>query len=130
MRKPERKRTNPKPRRVSPLPAELNAEQIAARARYIGSAFHKDIPSFAGLVPHPRPDASICPRHLGNQQGLIQDWLRAAIANGQVSGNDLRGDFPHKVWHREGNLVYEAVGDSNGLYHGYPLESEETVHGL
>lgn len=130
MRRPERKRKNPKPRRITAAPENLVLRNVAERARYIGSAFHKDIPSFAGPAPHPRPDASICPRNLECQQAQIQYWLEQAIVAGNISGHDIRGQFPHKVWHREGDVVYEAVGDSNGLYHGYPLEPDETVLGL
>jgi len=130
MKRPERRRINPKPRRRTDPPQGVNLAEIADAAHYIGSKYHKDSPSFVGNAPHPRPDASICPRYLSSEQPTIQNWLREAIQRGNISGVDLRGRFPHKVWHRVGTLTFEAVGDSNGFYHGYPLEPDEVVHGL
>jgi len=97
----------------------------------VGSVYHKDVPSFAGPVPRPRPHASICPRELAGQQRQIQVWLHGAIRQRQF-GALWEGGFPRYVWHREGNLTYEArlVNHQAGEYKGYPLEADEKVQGL
>jgi hypothetical protein len=131
MRAPNRKRVNPKHLAVATPPAGANLDAIGARARYVGSVYHKDAPSFAGQVPRPRPDASICPRHLARRQPDIQIWLRDAIRLGHC-GALWEGDFPRYVWHREGPVTYEArlMSSNAGEYKGYPLEADESVRGL
>lgn len=131
MKRPERKRPSKKDRAVSPPPANVDLSQVAAKARYTGSVYHKDSPSFAGSAPRPRPVASICPRELSQQQAQVQAWLKAAILAGNF-GYDWRQEFPHHVWHRVGTVVYEAclTNSGNGEYHGYPLEPDDIVEGL
>lgn len=104
---------------------------MAARVRYVGAVYHKDMPSFAGTVPPRRPHASICPRELAGQQRQIQTWLQGAIRRGQF-GAQWEGGFPRYVWHREGNVTYEArlVNRQTGEYKGFPLEPDEEVQGL
>ena len=53
-----RQRGNPKAQKVAPPPVGANLAQVAAACRYVGSAYHKDRPSFAGMPRH-RPDASL-----------------------------------------------------------------------
>lgn len=98
---------------------------MAARASYIGSPEHKDTPSFAGQ-PKPRADAAICDRTLASKQMQVTRWLRKAIRLGSASSY-WEGDFPRYVWHREGDVVYEArlVNHVKGEYKGYPLNREE-----
>lgn len=130
MRKPRHQRPNAKHRRVQAPPQGVNLQQVARSSRYVGSVYHKDTPSFAGPVPSPRPDASLCPRTLANQQQLVQDWLRAGIGNSHTGA--WRGGYPQYVWYRHGRTVYEARQGSpgSGEYHGYPLQPEEVVRGL
>ena len=77
-----------------------------------------------------KPPASICPRGLAQQRGLVEEWLKQAIRRGNVG--DWQGKFPERVWHREARVIYEAVltRPLAGEYHGYPLEPHETVEGL
>ncbi|MBM4032907.1 MAG: hypothetical protein FJ291_14120 [Planctomycetes bacterium] len=104
---------------------------MAGRVRYVGSVYHKDMPSFAGTVPPRRPHASICPRELARQRDTIQEWLRRAIRQGHFSAL-WEGGFARYVWHREGNVTFEArlVNRQTGEYKGFPLERDEEVHGL
>jgi hypothetical protein len=113
-------------RRVVEQPA-ANREEIAARATYVGSPEHKDIPSFAGH-PRPRADASICTRTLASDQETVTSWLRQALLAGNHS-EFMDGDFPRYVWHHDAtaDLSYEArlVNREQGSYKGYPLNPGE-----
>jgi hypothetical protein len=130
MRAPTRKRIGH--RRVVTPNADVNLAEIARRARYVGSQEHKDTPSFAGQ-PHPRryPPASLCPRSLAGEQEFVTRWLRTAIERG-ATGSYWVGGFPRLVWHKEGDVVYEAYLTNSGLgeYKGYPLEQIEWPKGL
>ncbi|NLX20350.1 MAG: hypothetical protein GXY55_01600 [Phycisphaerae bacterium] len=130
MKKPQRQRRRAQVRRVEGLPVGIDLKALAAKATYGGSPYHKDIPSFAGRPPKPRPGASICPRGLAKQRDRVEKWLREAIEQGHVGL--WQGDFPLRVWHREGSTVFEAVLTRSkvGEYHGYPLEPNEKVEGL
>ncbi len=130
MKRPERRRRSPTVRRIEAPPPGVDLEAVAAKARYTGSPYHKDMPSFAGPVPRNRPDASICPRSLASQRAQVQGWLQSAIKCGNVGL--WSGDFPQRVWHREGDVTFEAVltRPIAGEYHGYPLEPSEGVEGL
>ena len=129
-RRPTFRRDNPKARVVQPPPDGTRLDEVAANCRYVGSPYHKDIPSFAGTTRAPRPDASICPREFANALDQIQTWLRDAIVDGRCGGWE-RG-FPRYVWHREADIIYEAREGSpgSGEYHGYPLEPWQIVRGL
>jgi hypothetical protein len=131
MRAPKHKRANPKHLAIGAPPANVNLAAVAGRIQYIGSVYHKDLPSFAGSVPRHRPDASICPRRLAWLQVDIQEWLREAVRHGHCSAL-WEGDFPRYVWHRDGSTTYEArlINSQTGEYKGYPLESDEHVRGL
>lgn len=121
MRTPRRRRPR---RRAQYVPAGRDLDALAGRARYVGSPEHKDMPTFAGQ-PHPRGDASICPRER-NDLDLVTDWLRSAIRAGSVGG-PWEDDFPRYVWHREEGTVFEArlVNRGDGSYKGYPLTRDE-----
>lgn len=131
MRRSDHKRTNRTWRRVLDPPPQEVRRATADRATYLGSAYHKDTLSFAGMPARRiKADASICPRTLAHERPRIEGWLREAIRRGNVGV--WMGDFPEQVWHREGEVTYEAVltRGSAGEYHGYPLEPNETVEGL
>lgn len=131
MHAPKRRRVNPKHLVVGTPPQGVNLSAVANQVRYVGSVYHKDILSFAGQVPRPRPDASICPRHLAWRQADVLIWLQGAIRQGHC-GSLWEGSFPRYVWHREGGVTYEArlMNSRSGEYKGYPLEADETVRGL
>ena len=130
MKRPRHQRRKPHVRRVVEPPADVDRADVAARATYIGSPKHKDMPSAAGPVPRPRPDASICPRELTRDPERVERWLRDAISMGNVGS--WEGTFPSPVWHKEGAVTYEAhlTRPNVGEYHGYPLEPHEEVEGL
>ena len=56
----------------------------AGAVEYVGSPEHKTYPSFAGR-PRPRFTGSLCDPAFKNMQTTLTEWLRQAIANGQVS---------------------------------------------
>ena len=113
-----------------PPGTDVNLADIAERATYVGSPEHKDMPSFAGR-PRPRSDATICDRQLTRNIDLVVQWLRTAIRRG-ATGGYWEGDFPRRVWHKDGEVVYEArlVNHVLGQYKGYPLTKKEWPKGL
>ena len=123
-------RNNPKARSVRKPPTGIDLAQVAGSCHYVGSPYHKDIPSFAGMPHGRRPDANICPRNLADCRELVEGWLREAVRNGQVGA--WNGNYPRYVWFRKGEIVYEARDGSpgSGRYHGYPLEPWQEVRGL
>jgi hypothetical protein len=132
MRKPNRRRGNPKQLAIGPIPANVDLAQVASRAQYIGSVIHKDSPSFAGSMPHPQPARSVCPRALNQNRAHIQQWLQAAIVAGRC-GSDWISGFPKYVYHRAEETVFCGQLMSpygQGHYKGYPLERYQEVRGL
>ncbi len=131
MARPTRRRNNPKHRFVAPPPDGVDLVALVTRVRYVGSIQHKDTPSFAGRSIRPRPDSSLCPRELANDQPRIQGWLEDALRAGMV-GATWDGEFPRYVWRLQGETIFEArlTNSVTGEYKGYPLEPDETVEGL
>lgn len=114
--------------RTSFVPANVDLEAVAARATYIGSRDHKNIPSYAG-PPGLRPDASCCPVELSRELDRVVSWLRDGIRRG-LTGGPWEGKspgFPRYVWYKDGATVYEGrlVNREMGQYKGYPLEESE-----
>lgn len=91
---------------IGPAPPNVDLEDVANRALYVGSPEHKDTPSFAGN-PRPRADASICDRRLAQDLEQVGNWLRSALLSGQVS-QYWEGGFPRYVWYKAGDTVYEG----------------------
>jgi hypothetical protein len=50
--------------------------------------------------------------------GVLQEAIRR-----QCVGSEFRGGFPHLVWGRYQDELYEAqlTNQGNGAYHGYPV---------
>ena len=130
MKPPKQRHRSTKDRAISPPPPEVLLSEVATSVQYTGSPYHKRIPSFAG-PPSFRPDASICPNKLATRQDDIEQWLKRAVEAGHCGG-DWKQGFPHHVWHREGEILYEGclTNPGNGEYHGYPLEPDAVVRGL
>ncbi len=122
MRRPARRRQPRGDRAIPPPGSDL--VQLAAAARYVPSAEHKDRYGPAGIA-RLRSDATRCPTDLTEEQ--IQDWLKEAITAGDVGG--LWGDMPYPqlVWKRVGVTVFEGrvSNAEQGWYHGYPLDPTE-----
>ena len=129
-RRPTFQRGNPRARRIQPPPEGIDLAAVAESCRYVGSPYHKDVVGFAGTPRGRRPSATMCPRELANRRELVEGWLRDAVRAGNVGAWDAR--FPRYVWHREGNVVFEARQGSPGPgeYHGYPLEPSQPVRDL
>lgn len=109
------------------LPPEgVDLQDVAARAKYVGSNEHKSYPSPAG-PPRLRPwDASACDPAFKDQQDLLTNWLQEAIAAGNI-GAPWMIDFPRYVWVRRDDVCYEAYATNHelGQYKGYPLKPDE-----
>lgn len=131
MRQPERRRDNPKARKVVAPPPDVDLATVAASCHYVGSPYHKMSLGFAGKPRGSRPDAGICSSDLRNDRERVQEWLRKAVKAGHVGAYWERG-FPRYVWYRDGATVYEARQGSpgSGEYHGYPLDPNQQVRGL
>ena len=129
MRKPRRprRRGNPGARVVQPPPDDVDVDDIANNATYVSSPYH----SLAVPAPRPRPDATLCPLSVSKNPIRIIRWLRDSIRQGRTGSWSGNG-FPKYVWHRVGDVIYEAREGSpgTGIYHGYPLDSSQTVRGL
>lgn len=103
MKRPRFPRNNVKVRRVRQAPPEVDLAEVADSCCYVGSPYHKDRPSFAGMSHGRRPDASICPSHLATCRQLVQSWLREAIRKGQIGA--WTGGYPKYAWFRDGEAV-------------------------
>lgn len=124
------RRHRPRLRTMVDPPPGIDLLKLAKRVRYVGSPEHKKHPSFAGQ-PRPRADASLCDPSLATTQTELTRWLQAGIRRGYV-GAPWEGDYPRYVWHKVGDVVYEArlINRENGQYKGYPLRPEEYPQGL
>lgn len=125
MRKPTRHRDNPKVRRRLPPPRDVDVCRVAENCRYVGSPYHR-----RGRAIHRRPDATLCPEHLSNDNQRVEGWLRASVRAGQTG--PWEQGFPKYVWHVEADTIYEARqgAPGSGEYHGYPLRDTQRVRGL
>ena len=126
MRRPERRRNNPKARVVRPPPDGVDLDAIAEQVTYESSLYHSTVTR----IRRPRPDASKCPPEVSKDLERVERWLREAIAQGWTGVWDK--GFPRYVWRRVGDVIYEARQGSpgSGVYHGYPLYPEQDVRGL
>jgi len=95
---------------------ELEAAALAVK--YAPSNYHCKID---GKLARRVKPATPCPRDFTLQQA--GDAIRAAIRAGRVSQRWM-GGFPKHVWHKEGNVWYEACTEPGnlGTYHAYPVE--------
>ncbi len=71
MRRPTFQRNNRKARRVCEPPAGVELAEVAESCCYVGSPYHKDRPSYAGMPRWRKPDASICPGHLSTCRQFV-----------------------------------------------------------
>jgi hypothetical protein len=116
-------------RRIAEL-ARLTPEEredLAARATYTGSGYHKRFPAVYGFGPNasPRPSKSLCdgirvvPKEEAEQKGMFSEPLEQG--------------FPKYIWSVDGTgEAYEAKTHQNdrGQYHGYRLEEHDPMRAL
>lgn len=103
-----------------------SSDEIARRARYVGSPEHKGAWS-PEHQPHLRSDASECPRHLSVDPEQNSLDLQRAIRLHCV-GADFEEGFPRYVWAWVNGRVWEArhIRGPVGTYKAYgPLEDVE-----
>src|SRR6266699_551723 len=106
----------PKHSVIVPWPTGVpQPQEVAAQVTYVGSAEHKDVPSFAGN-PALRSTASRCDPRYQNPE-LITDALREAIRR-ECVGAEFEGVFPKYVWGWFDGQLYEArhIGGAGGQY--------------
>ena len=117
-----------KPKRVATAPSADKLAYAAANAFYRPSEYH--CPGVGGrrLKFRPKP-SSICPRGWGDDEAT--DAIREAIRRGNVSEN-WEDSFPRYVWHRDGEVLYEArhTRGPSGSFHAFPIEEIQAPRGL
>lgn len=128
MRSPGRKRARPQELARDIALAELR--DLSGNVTYVGSPEHKSYPSFAGQ-PRLRSDATPCPKEI-NDAGIVTEWLRRGILDGQVSAYRDQGRFPRYVWSRIQDRWFGArlVNAESGSYKGYPITDGEVPREL
>src|SRR4051812_7698231 len=114
------RRPRPTPKKIHPATERMTEPQLAdlaAKATYVGSSEHKDVPAMS-IVPKPRqggfhidqaeeaeinnPDCSLCPRKWARRQvTAASDLLREGIRLGQVSADATPESLPSRVWVRD-----------------------------
>lgn len=109
--------------RVAPPPG-VDLTQLARRASYVISREHKDYLTEQGPGAL-RSDASPCPRDISRDQA--EQWLREAIAAGNIGAPWSDQPFPQCAWYRREGVVFEArvTNVEQGAYKGYPLDPSE-----
>ena len=75
MRRPERRRDNPKARVVRPPPEGVDLDAIAEQVTYESSPYHSRV----ARIRRPRPDASKCPPEVSKDLERVELLLREAI---------------------------------------------------
>ncbi len=119
-----------KPKRVCLSPDKALLAQAAASAVYDGSSNPYHCLGIRGrpLSTRVKP-ASICPKRWTDEDAT--KVLRAAVARGNVSEKWEEG-FPRYVWHRDGEVFYEArhTRGPSGSFHAYPIEEMQAPQGL
>ncbi len=122
MRAVRRRRPLVRSRAIPPPTADLGA--LAASTSYVISTEHKDYLTEAGPGAL-RSDATPCPRDISRDDA--EQWLRRALAAGDVGEPWGDQPYPRYAWYRYEDRVYEArlTNTEAGAYKGYPLDSSE-----
>jgi hypothetical protein len=115
----------PKALDTSATPDQLNA--AADDATYSPSPYH--CPDSKGRLASRIKPAMRCAEGWSNRNAL--NTLRDGIRAGRVSRGWI-GRFPRYVWHRAGDIWYEAQTNTGtaGQYHAYPIEDSGVPLGL
>jgi hypothetical protein len=117
-----------KRKRVDSNPDQVMLMQAAATAVFGASPYHCRGAKGQPLVTRAKP-ASPCPRQWSDEEATRT--LRAAISRGKISDTWEDG-FPKLVWHKDGNVFYEArhTRGPGGSFHAYPVEDIELPRDL
>lgn len=118
-----------KPKSCLKNPDKQKLEVAAMAAAFRPSVYH--CPGTDRRVKRRKKPASECPRVWETQQGTVA--IREAIRAGRVSNQwTSDGRFPRHVWHREGEVWYEACTSNadDGTYHGYAIDERALPPGL
>lgn len=105
--------------------------QLAGRAKYIGSGYHKRFPAVYQFDPTtgPRPSKSLCDGKRVVPKEEAAQLLRNGVLRGMFSEPFIQG-YPKYIWSvDEKGEVYEAKTHPNdhGQYHGYRLEDHDPM---
>lgn len=116
-----------KPKSLDRTARQDELERAAAAARYVPSEYHcpvKGRPRKRRAKP-----AMTCPREWTISEA--RNAIRLAIMARRISAR-WTGGFPRHVWHREGDVWYEARTQDGapGEYHAYPIEHAAVPAGL
>jgi hypothetical protein len=117
-----------KPKRLHPAPDVGMLSSAASTAVYGASRYHCRGPKGEPVIIKVKPSTP-CPRQWSDQDATRA--LRDAIRNGVVC-EIWEDGFPRHVWHRDGDVLYEArhTRGPSGLFHAYPIESLQAPIGL
>ena len=124
-------RTPQRPPKVRKNPDRKELEQLANRAKYKGSPYHKQNPgNDFGVTPQGykgrRRSPPTCCEWAGvTKSADAENLLKQGIKKGMIS-EDRSGDFPKRIWSvvndGENDIALEArlENKEQGIYHGYP----------
>ena len=108
-----------------------NAEALAKRAKYVGSALHKNAHTRLGPGAV-RPGKSVCDLASNADFPRATRWLRHAIENGACTAPESAPGFPKRCYYRDRNTrsVYEALHMGEGEYKGWKLDPHKIPRGI
>jgi hypothetical protein len=125
-----RKRAERFPNKTKVLVKSVSADMLEAAelgAKYKPSDYHCRID---GRPPRRRAKPAMhCPRDFSIREAV--NAIKAAIRARRVSRQWVNG-FPRHLWHKEGDVWYEASTNDGtaGTYHAYPIEITGLPAGL
>ncbi|MCC5851075.1 MAG: hypothetical protein JJU29_23545 [Verrucomicrobia bacterium] len=123
---------NPK-RKLADTPDESFCHALTGKVNYGGNPEHKRNPGDFGLEPpsahHKRPDKAMCDSVEILKKKRALQYLKSGAKKGVFSAQ-MRGDFPQNIWAvMDDGTVLEAQleNQTQGTYHGYPLEDGDPI---
>jgi hypothetical protein len=128
LKRPTLRSKQGKRKRIDPSPDRARLQAATQTAIYRSSDYH--CRGAKGQPPKRRTSpTSICPRAWRDREAT--DALRKALLKGHTS-DVWDGEFPRYVWHKEGEVVYEARHTRGpvGCFHAYPIESFQIPSGF